>query len=126
MQNWPKFVPVRGNSLTASSAKSTKTEIRLRSRDQRERSRFVACPRIALLFLASCPCFAEPPTTTPPPIDDAFTRMYNTDFAGAHTDLERYVAAQPADPFGYAVEEKAAAWTQKLHENSLSDSPEKP
>jgi hypothetical protein len=98
--------------LTASSAKSTKTKIYLPSRDQRKRSRLVACPRIALLLLAFSPCFAEPPTTTPPPIDDAFTRMYNTDFAGAHTDLERYVAAQPADPLGYAVQASAYLFSE--------------
>ena len=74
---------------------------------------FVACPRIApLLLLALSPCFAEPPAASAPAIDDAFTRMYNTDFAGAHADLDRYVAAQPSDPFGYAVQASAYLFSE--------------
>jgi len=66
----------------------------------------------ALFFFALSPCFAAPPATSPPPIDDAFARMYNTDFAGAHADLERYVAAQPTDPFGYAVQASAYLFSE--------------
>jgi len=38
--------------------------------------------------------------------------MYNTDFAGAHADLERYVAAQPDDPLGYAVDASAYLFSE--------------
>jgi len=38
--------------------------------------------------------------------------MYNTDFAGAHADLARYVAAQPTDPFGYAVQASAYLFSE--------------
>ena len=40
-------------------------------------------------------------------IDAAFTRMYNTDFHGAHACVDRYLSAQPSDPLGYAVRASA-------------------
>lgn len=36
-------------------------------------------------------------------IDLAFSRLYNFDFPGAHTALNRHIAANPEDPIGYAV-----------------------
>ncbi|HUI78013.1 MAG TPA: hypothetical protein VLY24_08855 [Bryobacteraceae bacterium] len=65
-----------------------------------------------MLLLALSPCFADPPAVSPPAIDDAFTRMYNTDFAGAHADLDGYVAAHPSDPFGYAVQASAYLFSE--------------
>lgn len=66
---------------------------------------------LALPFLLA-PCFAAPPANSTPVIDDAFTRMYNTDFAGAHAALNRYVADHPADPFGYAVDASAYLFSE--------------
>jgi hypothetical protein len=37
------------------------------------------------------------------PIEDAFARMYNFDFAGAHRILDAYIEAHPGDPFGHTV-----------------------
>lgn len=45
-------------------------------------------------------------------IDQAFTLMYNTDFPAAHAHIDRYVAAQPADPFGYAVRASAYLFSE--------------
>lgn len=36
-------------------------------------------------------------------IDRAFVRLYNTDYQGAFVHLDRYIAAQPEDPLGYAL-----------------------
>lgn len=47
-----------------------------------------------------------------PEIDRAFTRMYNTDFRGAHESIDRYVSAQPADPLGYAVRASAYLFSE--------------
>ncbi len=67
-----------------------------------------------LLLVASLLCMAPPasadlPTTE---IDRAFTRMYNTDFRGAHASIDRYVSAQPADPLGYAVRASAYLFSE--------------
>ncbi len=77
------------------------------SRDQRERSRLPS--RLGLLFLLALPSLAA---TTAPAVDDAFTRMYNTDFPGAHADIDRYVAAEPSDPLGYAVRASAYLFSE--------------
>ncbi len=37
------------------------------------------------------------------PIQQAFGRLYNFDFAGAHAILDRRLAAQPDDPMAYSV-----------------------
>ena len=42
------------------------------------------------------------------PIQDAFDRLYNFDFRGAHRIADSYIATQPADPLGHAV--RAAAY----------------
>jgi predicted Zn-dependent protease len=58
-----------------------------------------------LPLVASLACMAAPAVgdRSTAEIDQAFTHMYNTDFHGAHAYLDRYVSAQPSDPFGYAV-----------------------
>ncbi len=38
-----------------------------------------------------------------PGVDRALNRLYNTDFNGAFTLLDQYVAAKPNDPLGYAL-----------------------
>lgn len=38
--------------------------------------------------------------------------MYNTDFAGAHVQIDRFVAQQPSDPFGYAVRASAYLFSE--------------
>lgn len=38
--------------------------------------------------------------------------MYNTDFAGAHAQIDHFVAQQPADPFGYAVRASAYLFSE--------------
>lgn len=52
---------------------------------------------------------ARAAATDPPAgeIDKAFQRLYNTDFQGAFTRLDRYIAAEPADPLGYALRASA-------------------
>jgi hypothetical protein len=93
MLNWRKFAPVRGNSLTVSSASVAG---RL----------FVFCVcTLPVCGVAS----AAPPAAE---IDEAFTRMYNTDFPAAHVHIDRYVSAQPSDPFGYAVRASAYLFSE--------------
>ncbi len=41
------------------------------------------------------------------PLDQAFERLYNVDFAGAHHFVDMQVAADPADPLSYAVRASA-------------------
>ena len=65
-------------------------------------------PILALPALAS-PLAGERPA---PEIDQAFVRMYNTDFRGAHTLLDRYISAQPSDPLGYAVRASAYLFSE--------------
>jgi hypothetical protein len=50
----------------------------------------------AALTLCAAPCLSEP-------LDDAFHRLYNFDFAGAHRILDEYIGKQPSDPLGHAV-----------------------
>jgi hypothetical protein len=59
-------------------------------------------------------CIAAPVTGERPTaeIDQAFVRMYNTDFRGAHTHLDRYVSAAPADPIGYAMRASAYLFSE--------------
>lgn len=67
-----------------------------------------------LPLVAGVVCMAEPAVGERPTaeIDQAFTRMYNTDFRGAHTSIDRYVSAQPSDPFGYAVRASAYLFSE--------------
>jgi hypothetical protein len=51
---------------------------------------------LAVTALCTASCLAEP-------LDDAFHRLYNFDFAGAHRILDDYIAKHPADPLGHTV-----------------------
>jgi hypothetical protein len=93
MLNLRRFASVRGNFLIAYSAK---------------------LGRVCLLLVAaSLSCLAEPEAERPlAEIDQAFTRLYNTDFRGAHAHLDRYVSAAPADPLGYAMRASAYSFSE--------------
>ncbi|MGI8992652.1 MAG: hypothetical protein ACR2I2_24115 [Bryobacteraceae bacterium] len=43
-----------------------------------------------------------------PDIGQAFSQLYNCDYAGAHSTIDRYTVRHPGDPVGYAV--KAASY----------------
>ena len=64
---------------------------------------------LATLAAAAEPAVADRPATE---IDQAFARMYNTDFRGAHAHLDHYVAAQPSDPLGFAVRASAYLFSE--------------
>jgi hypothetical protein len=51
---------------------------------------------IAALTLGAATCLAGP-------LDDAFARLYNFDFPGAHRILDDYLSKQPSDPLGHSV-----------------------
>ena len=93
MLNWHRFASVRESFLIVCSAKFG---------------------RLCLLLLAaSLACLAEPVGERPAgEIDQAFTRLYNTDFRGAHAHLDRYVSAAPADPLGYAMRACAYSFSE--------------
>lgn len=54
---------------------------------------------VFLILLASV-CAASP-------LDQAFDRLYNFDFVGAHRFIDQQVATDPADPLSYAVRASA-------------------
>jgi len=61
-----------------------------------------------LLGLAVCCVAAEPAKLdTSTPVGQAFARLYNFDFPGAHAILDRQIRLDPQDPLPYAI--KAAA-----------------
>jgi tetratricopeptide (TPR) repeat protein len=93
MLNWHRFASGRENFLIASSAKSG---------------------GLCLLLVASvAACLAEPTGERPvAELDQAFARLYNTDFRGAHTHLDRYISAEPADPLGYAMRASAYSFSE--------------
>jgi hypothetical protein len=43
-----------------------------------------------------------------PEIGEAFNHLYNFDFPAAHANIDRYIAAHPGEPIGYAI--RAAAY----------------
>ncbi|HTM49437.1 MAG TPA: hypothetical protein VL285_12170 [Bryobacteraceae bacterium] len=45
-------------------------------------------------------------------LDHAFSRLYNFDFPGAHTVLDRRIAIDPSDPIGYAVKSSAYLFSE--------------
>ena len=51
-----------------------------------------------MMFAWACPAS---------PLDQAFDRLYNFDFPGAHRFIDQQVAADPADPLSYAVRASA-------------------
>jgi hypothetical protein len=70
-------------------------------------------PLCLLPLVASLACMAAPAGDAPmAEIDQAFTRMYNTDFPGAQAHLDRYISAQPSDPLGYAVRASAYMFSE--------------
>jgi hypothetical protein len=75
---------------------------------------FLTARFLLLLMLAAIVSKAEPavPVTPGPEIDQAFASMYDTNFPAAHTYLDRYIAAHPADPFGYAVRSSAYLFSE--------------
>ena len=61
-----------------------------------------------MLGLAVCCVAAEPAKLdTSTPVGQAFARLYNFDFPGAHAILDRQIRLDPQDPLPYAI--KAAA-----------------
>jgi len=55
------------------------------------------------------PAAGESPCgTESPDVSAAFDHLYNFNFPAAHTDINRYVAAHPREPLGYAI--RAAAY----------------
>src|SRR5579859_3314105 len=52
----------------------------------------------------SLPAFSE---EKPNEIDQAFSRLYNFDFPGAHAALNRRISSHPEDPLPYAVRASA-------------------
>jgi hypothetical protein len=48
-----------------------------------------------------------PLAAAPPVFDEAFARLYNTDFAAAHAIVDRYLPGHEQDPFPYAVRASA-------------------
>jgi hypothetical protein len=60
---------------------------------------------VLLTFIAAIPGIADPAYNTP--IDRAFGKLYNFDFAGTHRIIDEQIAARPEDPLGYAVRASA-------------------
>lgn len=93
MLNWHRFASVRENFLIACSPKFGGL-----------------C--LLLLLTASLACWAEPTGERSAELDQAFARLYNTDFRGAHAHLDRYISAEPADPLGYAMRASAYSFSE--------------
>ena len=72
-------------------------------------ARWLLLPMLVVLPGMAAPPVGERPA---PEIDQAFTRMYNTDFHGAHALLDHYIAAQSSDPMGYAVRASAYLFSE--------------
>jgi len=62
---------------------------------------------LLMLLFATPSLFADPPLLT-----DAFHRMYSLDFAGAQSEISKYIAGQPEDPLGYAVRGSAFLYAE--------------
>lgn len=95
MLNWRRFVNVPENFSIGCSARML--------------ARWLLLP-----ILAGLPAMAAPPVgeRPAPEIDQAFARMYNTDFRGAHALLDHYISAQSSDPLGYAVRASAYLFSE--------------
>lgn len=93
MLNWHRFASVQENFLIAFSAKFGRL-----------------C--VLLLLASSLACWAEPTAERSAELDQAFARLYNTDFRGAHAHLDRYISAEPADPLGYAMRASAYSFSE--------------
>jgi hypothetical protein len=65
---------------------------------------FLVCaPIIAAPLAGESACGAESPE-----LGTAFDHLYNFNFPAAHADINRYIAAHPREPLGYAI--RAAAY----------------
>ena len=65
---------------------------------------FLVCaPMVAAPIAGVGACGAESPE-----IGTAFDHLYNFNFPAAHADIDRYIAAHPRQPLGYAI--RAAAY----------------
>jgi hypothetical protein len=62
---------------------------------------FIIVP--AMMAADESPCGADFPE-----VGEAFNNLYNFNFPAAHADIDRYVAAHPREPLGYAI--RAAAF----------------
>ena len=60
------------------------------------------------LLAGSLPAAATPGPRFQPALDQAFTRLYSSDFSGAQSTLDQYSLAHPSDPVAYSV--KAAGY----------------
>jgi hypothetical protein len=49
------------------------------------------------------PCLLPGAALRAGPIEDAYNRLYNFDFAGAHRILDEHIRENPKDPFGHAT-----------------------
>lgn len=57
----------------------------------------------------------------PSPVDKAFERLYNFDFAGAHSILDGHLKSKPADGLGHAVRASALLF-EELHRLQILES----
>ncbi len=67
---------------------------------------------MTLVGAATATCSAPPPFRFQPGIDQAFQRLYSSDYRGAQSALDQYLAQQPGDPVGYAVKASAYLFTE--------------
>lgn len=65
---------------------------------------------LALAALLAGPVKAD--TRTSAEIDQAFLRLYNFDFRGAQSLLDRHIASHPKDPLGYGMRSSALLFTE--------------
>jgi tetratricopeptide (TPR) repeat protein len=72
----------------------------------------------ALVFplVAATHALADPaaPARFQPELDQAFARLYSSDFDGAQTVLDRYIGAHPDDPVAYSVKASGYVFSE-LH-----------
>ena len=66
-------------------------------------SLLISAPVIAATVPGENACGADSPE-----VGEAFDRLYNFNFPAAHEDINRYIAAHPQEPLGYAI--RAAAY----------------
>ena len=69
-------------------------------------------PALVLLFATAIP---------PTPVDTAFQRLYNFDFAAAHGVLDAHLKERPSDSLGYAVRASAVLF-EELHRLRILES----
>lgn len=64
--------------------------------------------RFAAGLVMLAPLFGAAPT----PFDQAFERLYNSDYQAAHAIVNRYMAEHPDEPFPYAIRASAYLFTE--------------